>query len=325
MSGNTLRATMAPAGRRARAYFAPVDRTSGAGAVFDPSRHGEFDLDVPPSPWIDLGWIAHFRRTATGTAGLLHAGPKGAPRAQVRGPLEARVEFEFREWGKLQMALAAGSQQMNALASDANATPLPSGGSPLSAVAVLAGSTAQEIIFGAGAVDAFAVGDILAIDVDYQQETGYVGSGMAAAYVADPLDVLRDPNYVRRVTFNVGRIASKTLTSAMLAQPLIGGAPAAGASAQKVVAFVDREGGSFFQEWSGLFVLEPESGGRACFYYPRLQASSGAEESGYELEAPLEGWAMKASFVALPDVDVNDGEQVVCYRSYFPAGSAAVY
>src|SRR5258708_38095138 len=50
------------------------------------------------------------------------------------------------------------------------------------------------------------------------------------------------------------------------------GAPAAGASAQVVVAFVDREGGSFFQEWSALFVAEEESGGRVCFYYPRLSA-----------------------------------------------------
>ena len=47
---------------------------------------------------------------------------------------------------------------------------------------------------------------------------------------------------------------------------------------QRVVAFVDREGSSFFQEWSGLFVIVGETGGRACFYYPRLQvAASGVE------------------------------------------------
>ena len=38
------------------------------------------------------------------------------PAAQFRGPLEARVEFDFREWGKLQMALAGGSEHMNVLA-----------------------------------------------------------------------------------------------------------------------------------------------------------------------------------------------------------------
>jgi len=50
--------------------------------------------------------------------------------------------------------------------------------------------------------------------------------------------------------------------------------------AQVVVAFVDREGGSFFQEWSALFVVEAESGGRVCFYYPRLSPNPGAGASG---------------------------------------------
>ena len=45
---------------------------------------------------------------------------------------------------------------------------------------------------------------MLAVDADYQQQTGYVGTGIAAAYVNDPADVNRDANYVRRVTFNLG-------------------------------------------------------------------------------------------------------------------------
>jgi len=34
---------------------------------------------------------------------------------------------------------------------------------------------------------------------------------------------------------------------------------------------------------------------------------------------------LRASFLALPFIDTNDGQSVVCYRSYFPAGTAAVY
>jgi hypothetical protein len=34
---------------------------------------------------------------------------------------------------------------------------------------------------------------------------------------------------------------------------------------------------------------------------------------------------LKARFEALPIVDPNDGEQVVCFRSFIPAGVAAVY
>jgi hypothetical protein len=302
-----------------------VNRETGTPAIYDPSKHGAFTLDAPPAPWIDLGWIDGLKRTPATSMTVLHAGAKGAATSQVRRQLDARIEFEFRDWGKLQMALAGGSQHMNVLAADANADAMPSGGSPQSAVAVLAGSTAQELILGPGAVDTFAVGDLLAVDLDYQQQTGYVGAGVAGAYVNNPMDVLRDPHYVRRVTFNVARVAVKTVNSLILAQPLLAGLPPAGASAQKIVAFVDREGGSFFQEWSALFVLDEESGARVCFHYPRLQPAASAQESRFELPASLAAWSLQASFLALPHTDLNDGEQVLCYRSFFPAPAAALY
>ncbi len=220
---------------------------------------------------------------------------------------------------------------MNVLASDPSANPQPSGGTPVAAVAVLAGSTANEIVLGAGAVDTFSAGDLVAVDADYQQQTGYVGTGIAAAYVKDPADVNRDANYIRRVTFNLGRVAEKTATSLLLAQPLLGGAPPAGAGTQKVIAFADREGGSFFQEWSALFVAEEESGGRVCFHYPRLSPSVPKAGTGFqredsvEIAKPIASLGLRASFVALPHADENDGQVVLCYRSYFPAAKAGVY
>jgi len=126
-----------------------------------------------------------------------------------------------------------------------------------------------------------------------------------------------------------------------------------------VVAFVDREGGSFFQEWSALFVAEQESGGRVCFYYPRLSPNPGAGSSGVRWDSasgvglskgsgssgteksvsnaggkfvreefsviaqPCSAISLRASFLALPYSDTNDGQTVLCYRSYFPAGLAA--
>jgi hypothetical protein len=325
MSTAALRPPMHAVARTARAYFAPVDRGTGAPAIFDPAKHGLFPLDAPPAPWLSLGSIANFQRTAATRHEPLRAGPKGAALAQFRRELEARVEFDFRDWGKLQMALAGGSQSMNVLAADVNADPMPSGGSPQLAVALLPGSTAQELVLGAGAVDAFNAGDMVAVDLDYQQQAGYVGSGIAAAFVRDPVDVLRDPHYVRRVTFNCARAAVKTATSLVLAQPLLGGAPPPGASAAKVVAFADREGGSFFQEWSALFVLDEESGARVCFHYPRLQPAAPAAERRAELPAALGAWSLHAAFLALPHTDLNDGEQVLCYRSFFPAANAALY
>jgi len=369
MSTSPLRPAMVPVTRQIRAYFAPVNRTTEAPTIFDPAASGMFALNSPPAPWLDLGWIESFERSYDTPTNVVRAGANALSAAQFRGTLEARVEFEFREWGKLQMALAGGSEHMNVLTTSPSAAPAPSGGTPIAGAAVLAGSTASEIVFGSGAVNAFVPGNLIAVDVDYQQQIGYVGSGISAAYVSNPAAVNRDLNYVRRVTFNVGRVVEVTATSVILAQPLLAGVPAAGASAQVVAAFVDREGGSFFQEWSALFVAEPESGGRVCFYYPRLSPSPGAGRGGgvslksglggkppksgggaktnataktqgnsvkgssqkflredfEEIAKPLTSVGLHASFIALPFADTNDGQTVVCYRSYFPAAMAAVY
>lgn len=311
-----------PIARQVRAYFAPVLRDSGTAAVFDPSRH---DPSAPGAPWVDLGPIDSFQRTAGTRHESLYAGAKSAVALQARSQLQARVECNFRQWGKLQMALSGGSQHMNVLAAVANSELFPSGGTPRDPISVLPASTPQELVFGASGAGVFAVGDVLAVDIDYQQQTGYVGSGIAGAYVRDAAAVLHDPHYVRRVTFNIGRVAARTETSIILAQPLIGGVPAVNAGAQKVVAFVDREGGSFFQEWSALFVVEDENGTRICFHYPRLQPAAPAREAQTEIEKPLAAWSLHGSFLALPTTDINDGEQVLCYRSYFPAAAAALY
>lgn len=253
----------------------------------------------------------------------------GAVIRQARQALGARVEFEFREWGKLQMALAGGAEHMNVLASDPSAGRSGSGGAALAAVPLVPGSTATQLLLGAGASAGFLAGDLVACDVDYAQQTGYVGSGVAAAYVKNPLDVREDADYVRRVTFNVGRVAFTTSGSLVLTQPLPGGPPLTGASVQKVTAFVDREGGAFLQQWSGLFVAEDESGGRVCFYYPILSActvkSDWVRENLVEIQKPLGQVALHASFVALPTVDSNDTATVLNYRSYFPASGSAVY
>lgn len=333
MSTSPLRAAMVPVTRQMRAYFAAVNRTNETPTIFDPGLGGVFTLDSPPAPWLDLGWVENFERWYDTPTEVVRSGARSLPAAQFRGAQEARVEFDFRQWGKLQMALAGGSEHMNVLAPAAGSTtPAASGGTPAPAVAVLPGSTASELVFGTGVASAFSAGCLIAVDLDYQQQVGYVGSGIAAAFVSSAAAVNQDSNYVRRVTFNVGRVAEVTATSVVLAQPLLGGVPAVGASAQVVVAFVDREGGSFFQEWSALFVAEEESGGRVCFYYPRLSPGSVRNSGGKLLreqfaviEKPLSAISLRASFLALPYTDTNDGQSVVCFRSYFPASMAAAY
>jgi hypothetical protein len=164
MSTMPLRAAMVPVTRRIRAYFAPINRVTGQPTLFDPGKYGLFPTENPPVPWIDLGWIDNFARFSGIVTEPLRAGLSKAPVSQFRANLDARLEFDFREWGKLQMALAGGSEHMNVLASEPSANPQPSGGSTIAAAAVLPGSTASQIVLGAGVVDGFAVGDLVAVD-----------------------------------------------------------------------------------------------------------------------------------------------------------------
>src|SRR5689334_10771260 len=198
MTSFAVRPAMVPVSRRVRAYFAHVDRSSETPTIFDPAKYGAFPLDSPPASWLDLGWIDNFRRVSLTPTEPVRAGDRATVAAQFRGPLDARVEFDFRQWGKLQMALAGGSEHMNVLASDPNAVAQPSGGTAISAVSVLPASSSTEVIVGSGSVGGFSPGDILAVDADYQQQSGYVGAGISAAYVNNPAFVSQDANYLRR-------------------------------------------------------------------------------------------------------------------------------
>jgi hypothetical protein len=91
---------------------------------------------------------------------------------------------------------------------------------------------------------------------------------------------------------------------------------------------VDREGGSFYQEWSALFVMQGSQGERIFFHYPRLQTMTGAEEAAIPLDPKDKGGharvVLKGQYLALPVIDPLDGERVLCYRSFLPADKALV-
>src|SRR5437868_7430556 len=229
----TIRSELVVAGRDIRAYFAPVNRATGAPTIFDPAQQGAFALDTPPAPWISLGVISGFKRTPATKTEAARGGKKGACAGQFRKQLDARVQFDFREWGKLQMALACGAQHMNVLAESSGASALGSGGTASAAVAVQSGSTDTRILVGSSAISLFAPGDLVAVDVDYASQVGYVGSGISGAFVKASTDVGANADYIRRVTLNVGRIVSTDATSFYLDQPLLGGAPLSGAKVQK--------------------------------------------------------------------------------------------
>jgi len=324
-NANAKRSQMSPAARAVRAYVAPVGRPSGLIAPFDPAAQGQFDLDSPPAPWLDVGWVENLQRTAATKYESLRSGPVGNITVQYRTQPEARLEFDLPSWGKLQMALAGGTQTMNVLAALPAGQMDGSGGEAIPASPLQSGSNASSLVLTTDQLALFDVGDIVAVDADYAGTTGYLGAGVPAAYLASPLDPGTHVDYIRRVTFNVSRVSAKTSSALTLAQPLIAAPVAPGMSVQRVMAFLDREGSSFFQEWSGLFVIAADTGGRACFYYPRLQVAASGRETRQEFAAPLFSHMLHASLHALPTSDTNDGETVLCYRSYFPAACAAAY
>jgi hypothetical protein len=314
----------APVARRVRAYFAPVNRTSQTPVFFDPAEEGGFSLDAPSSPWISLGWIQDFTRKAASKTSAVLTGIPAATGNQVRETLEAQVSFQFLSWTKLTMALATGSQHMNLLAPASGASLAADGATASTAVTVLSGSTSTSILLAADAAN-FTAGSIIAVDADYTGQTGYVGSPVSGAYVRSALS---DVDYIRRITCNVALVSSVASNTLILAEALPAGAPAAGSKLQAVTGFVDREGGSFYQEWSALFVMQGSQGERIFFHYPRLQTMASAEEAAIPLDGKhKDGLArvlLKGKFMALPVTDSLDGERVLCYRSFLPAANALV-
>jgi len=315
----------APVARRVRAYFAPVNRASSTPTLFDPSQQGGFNLENPPTPWLSLGWIQDFTRKSASKSSAVNAGIPAAALEQVRETLQAEVSCEFLSWTKLTMALATGAQHMNLLSAASGAALAADGAAAAPAVVVQSGSTGSTIVLAAADAAKFTAGSKIAVDADYAGQTGYVGTPIAGAYVRQPLT---DVDYIRRVTFNVGLVSQVSSTGLTLAEPLPAGAPAAGAKMQAITGFVDREGGSFYQEWSALFVMEGSQGERIFFHYPRLQSMMSAEEASLPLSVKQPSGqariALKAHFLALPVADPLDGERVVCYRSFLPAAHALI-
>lgn len=325
-------ASGAPVSRRVRAFFAPSPRavggqSVGASAVFDAAQMGAVDLDAMPAPWVDLGDCRGFVRRSGTKVEAVRAGSPGTARGQVRTECEATIEVAFAQWGKLQLALSAGVQQMNLLATVTGAGAMGSGGTAIAAVPLVTtdgGSSVTTLDVGVANAGQFAVGTMVAVDVDYTGQTGFVGSGASGGYVAVSANVGTDVDYVRRVTLNVGLVTAIAGGVLTLASPLMAGVPAAGMKVSRVVGFVDREGGGFFQEWTGLFCQEGAQGDRVWFYYPRLQAMVGAAETSEVLAGTLAQMRLSGVFRALATKDSNDGSQVLCYRSYLPAAMRMV-
>ncbi len=272
-----------------------------------------------------MGWIENFTRKSSSKSGPILTGIPASPLEQTRQSLEAQISFDFLGWTKLTMALATGSQHMNLLTAVSGANSATDGAKAVPAVPVQNGSTASIIQLAAADAASFVPGSMIAVDADYTGQTGFVGSPVSGTYLRQPLS---DVDYIRRVTFNVGLVLGVSSSSLILAQPLPGGAPSTGAKLQAITGFVDREGGTFYHEWSALFVMQGNQGDRIFFHYPRLQSLAAAEELAIPLDSKhksgLARILLKGNFTALPVIDPLDGERALCYRSFMPAAYALI-
>jgi hypothetical protein len=297
-----------PMARQVRGYFAPVNRLTATPTPFDATTVASFAPDAPPAPWVDLGWIDGFTRASETKLQVVESGAPGTVLVQGRQSVGATVSMSFERWSKLTMALTCGAQQTNVLGAGAN---------PVVITAATSTATFLSTTNGAGTIQA---GNLIAVDADYNGQTGYVGAGASAAYLATAIS--GDLHWIRRVTLNVGRVTAVTATGLQLAEPLLAGVPTQGMQAQSMVALQDREGGTFFQEWSALFFMQGEQGDALFFYYPRLQTMAGPAEKLVSVTAPLSQILLSGRFIALPIVDSMDGSQVCCYRTYLPSANA---
>ena len=305
-------------------FVAPVDRNGGGPRTFDPARQGRFAILTPPAGWLPLGAVAAMERADPGTFAEIWTGAPATIGTRARSGSGASLHVAFAGWSKVAMALSSGSQQMNLLRTAAIFTAADSGGTPDSA-AVLSGSTASAVRVPAGF--AVSAGDLIVVDADYAGQTGFVGAPIAGAYVASAGAVPNDVHYLRRVSYNLARVSSvapdpgaqSTAQIVTLAAPLPAGAPGGAMQVSVVLGCVDRVGGTFLSEWSALLVADGVAGDRVLLHYPRLQVAPGATETRHALAAGLERWRLQSSLLALPVTDVNDGDAVLCYRSYLPS------
>lgn len=305
-----------------RAYFAPVDRGSGAPTAFDAAAMGRFSLDTPPTGWIDAGVVSGVKRDTGKSWKAVWSGAPAMAKSQGRSKVEEIVEVVLPGWTRLAVALSAGTQTMNLLKTAVGANANPSGGAGVGADVVGSGSTAT--VLRLGSTTAVQAGDVVVVDVDYAGATGYVGSGVAGAYVATVPEI-PDVDFVRRVSFNVARVLSVDAGAVTLASALPAGIPDPGTKVSIVVGFVDRNGGSFAQEWSALFVVDGFQGDRLILHYPRLQpAGEGAAENALEIAKGVARLRPVARMRALPVVDAVDGVGAVSFRSYLPAAMRRV-
>jgi hypothetical protein len=320
-----------------RAAFAPWDYqaqltspTSGGPNILDLEQEGPFDTNSLPTGWADTGWMKEYRITPQTRVGQVRSGYRGAVRAQYRGQVGEQFEFKFREYGRLQYKLSTGVQVYNLLKTNAvspSATsPLGSAGQP--AVSMSSYSAGPPATLTVASASGFAANDYIVCDQDFTAlSSGVLGSNGAFAFPG----AVTDTDWIRKTSDFVARIASISGNVLTLDQPFVGGGspaatngtPPAGSKVQKIIGWSAREGGTFIQEWSGLFLADTIDGAQIAIYYPHISINQFRGHNPWTLEnagtTDLGGMELDAMFEALAYDDPLDGETICNYGAFYPS------
>jgi hypothetical protein len=352
-----------------RAYFAPFNapfwaqQTNAAvgPSILDLQFQGPFNTNNIPAPYFDIGWVNGFKLNPASKIGQIRSGYRGAVRAQVRGEIGEGFEFKIREFSRLAFRIATGCEVFNLLKSNVASTTSPLGASGNTAIALGAsgyqatGGTATDpkvagqptLFMPSGSGANFTVGQMVVCDIDYdKQSTGFVGSNGIQVYVNNaPQDVdfiRRTSDFVARITAIITNVAgvAGSQDALVLNAPFVGGGcsalvnpgplvPGATAKVQVITGWTSREGGTFIEDFSALFVADTIDNHQFCVYYPHISIAAfkdvatgnfvsnlgTTDETGYELDA---------SFEALAFDDPLDGETICGYYVWYPAPSLGV-
>lgn len=329
-----------------RAYFAPFNQqqavatadTSIGPSIYDLLVTGKFtDNGTPPSGWHDLGYIKNFKFTPGSKTGNIVTGYRGVIRAKYRAETGEKMTCMFTEMSRMALKIASGTQVFNLLVSSAAASttgPLSSSGNTPVAmgasgyvVSGIGGLPTLYVASGSGAN--FSAGQYIVCDQDYNgTDYGFVGDAGANVFQG----AVTDTDFIRKTSDYVACIKQVSGDALILTGPFVGGgnsaagetattAPTAGAKVQRINGYATREGGTFIQEWSAMFILSTIDGSQMMFYYPRISPDTfqGFTEENLQGATSMQTNALTASFDALAFDDPLDGETVVAYRAYFPA------
>lgn len=332
--GSGFRGLFAPWDYKA-AQTNPLSTASAAAGgpnILDLQVSGPFNFNTPPSGWTDTGWIKEFKTTPQTKIGQVRSGFHGAVRAQYVGQVGEQFEFKFNEYGRLQFKLASGRQVFNILKSTSSPSTVGPMNSPgpaavsMTAYSVV-GGTATLTVASASGFAADACGDPVYIvaDIDMGACSGIVGENGTFVFPSAVSDV----DFIRKTSDFVARVQSISGNVLTLDQPFVGGGspaatngtPPAGSKVQQISGWAMREGGSFIQEWSGLFICDSIDGAQIAVYYPHISPNQFRGHADWTLEnvgtTDAHGLQMDCMFEALAFDDPIDGDTIVNYSAMY--------